>query len=85
MPTYDYRCQSCGKFTVSQGIKEPALSSCPTCGSPVSRLIGKNVNILYKCAGFYCTDNKAASGTAGSHPSSEASASSDNTGKAVNE
>lgn len=65
MPTYDYRCQSCGKFTVSQGIKEPALSSCPTCGSAVSRLIGKNVNILFKCSGFYSTDTKSPNGSAG--------------------
>lgn len=86
MPTYDYRCQSCGKFTISQGIKEPALSSCPTCGSPVSRLIGKNVNILFKCSGFYSTDTKSPSGTAPvPTPKVEEATSSDNVNKAVNE
>lgn len=62
MPTYDYRCPKCDKFTISQGIKEPALKTCPTCGSPVHRLIGKNVNIVYKCSGFYCTDSCKSSG-----------------------
>lgn len=62
MPSYTYRCPKCEKFTISQGIKEPALSQCPTCGSPVQRIIGKNVNIVYKCSGFYCTDTKPASG-----------------------
>lgn len=63
MPSYDYRCPQCGKFTRSQSIKEPALKECPTCGSPVKRLIGKNVNILYKCGGFYCKDTNSPSGT----------------------
>lgn len=64
MPTYDYRCPKCGKFTVSQRITEKALAECPTCGSPVNRLIGKNVNIIYKCSGFYCTDTCSPSGVA---------------------
>ena len=63
MPTYDYRCPHCGKFTISQGIKEKALGSCPTCGAPVHRLIGKNVNIIFKCSGFYSTDTRSPAGT----------------------
>lgn len=59
MPTYDYRCPECGKFTVQQSIKEKALDACPTCGSPVHRVIGKNVGVLFKCSGFYSTDSKA--------------------------
>lgn len=62
MPTYDYRCPKCGKFTVSQRITEKALEECPTCSSPVSRLIGRNVNIIYKCSGFYCKDTFSPSG-----------------------
>ena len=62
MPTYDYRCPKCGKFTISQGIKEKALENCPTCGAAVHRLIGKNVNIIYKCSGFYSTDTRSPSG-----------------------
>lgn len=65
MLTYDYRCPKCGKFTVSQRISEKALKECPTCGSPVSRLVGKNVNVIYKCSGFYCTDTHSKSGISG--------------------
>ncbi|PKM87886.1 MAG: FmdB family transcriptional regulator [Firmicutes bacterium HGW-Firmicutes-12] len=61
MPNYDYRCQKCGKFTVQQSIKDKALDTCTTCGSPVHRVIGKNVGVLYKCSGFYCTDSKGTS------------------------
>ncbi|HHZ16187.1 MAG TPA: zinc ribbon domain-containing protein [Peptococcaceae bacterium] len=63
MPSYDYRCPKCGKFTISQRITEKALTECPTCGSPVNRLIGKNINVVYKCSGFYCTDHHSPSGT----------------------
>lgn len=64
MPTYDYRCPKCGKFTVTQKITEKALTECPTCGAAVNRLIGKNINIIYKCSGFYCTDTHSPNGTA---------------------
>lgn len=58
MPSYDYRCEKCGRFTIRQGIKEKALDTCPTCDSPVHRVIGKSVGVVYKCSGFYCTDSK---------------------------
>ncbi|MDK2881530.1 MAG: hypothetical protein PWQ99_1305 [Clostridia bacterium] len=61
MPTYDYRCEKCGQFQVTQRITEPALKSCPTCGGPVTRLISRNVAIIFKGPGFYCTDNRKAS------------------------
>lgn len=63
MPNYTYRCPQCGKFDVFQSIKEPAMKECPTCGSSIERVIGKNVNIVYKCSGFYCTDTRSPSGT----------------------
>jgi len=59
LPIYDYRCEECGKFQVTQSIKEKALNQCPTCENPIKRLIGKNVNIILKGSGFYSTDNKA--------------------------
>lgn len=72
MPSYTYRCPNCDKFTVSQGIKEPALAQCPTCGSPVQRIIGRNVNIVYKCSGFYCTDTRpSAAGEGAAQDSSD--------------
>ena len=62
MPNYDYRCKKCGEFTLWQGIKEKALETCPKCGSNVHRIIGKNIGVVYKCAGFYSTDTRNSSG-----------------------
>lgn len=62
MPTYDYLCEKCGSFEYEQKIAEPALTTCPTCGGPVKRLISRNVNILFKGPGFYVTDNRKDSG-----------------------
>ncbi|HHY40273.1 MAG TPA: zinc ribbon domain-containing protein [Syntrophaceticus sp.] len=58
MPTYDYRCDHCGRFQVTQRITESPLEKCPTCGQPVQRLISRNVAIVFKGPGFYCTDNR---------------------------
>jgi putative FmdB family regulatory protein len=54
---YDYRCEKCGAFEVKQRITEDALTKCPTCGSEVKRVISKNVGIVFKGSGFYCTDH----------------------------
>jgi len=62
MPTYDYKCEHCGRFQVTQRITEPPLEKCPTCGQPVQRLISRNVAIVFKGPGFYCTDNRTDSG-----------------------
>mgnify|MGYP000896406041 CR=1 FL=1 len=59
MPRYDYRCEKCGQFEVKQSIKADPLSECPTCGSPVKRLISRNVNILFKGSGFHITDYRS--------------------------
>lgn len=58
MPTYDYECPKCGRFDIVQRITAPALETCPECGSPVQRLISKNVAIIFKGGGFYATDAK---------------------------
>ncbi len=59
MPTYEYKCEQCGTFEHWQNITEDALAECPTCGSPVKRLISRNVNIIFKGPGFYVTDNRS--------------------------
>lgn len=57
MPTYDYKCENCGRFEEVQKISEDPLTVCPKCGGKVERLISKNVGIVYKGSGFYSTDN----------------------------
>lgn len=61
MPTYEYKCDRCGKFEQWQSITDDPLAACPTCGGPVKRLISNNVNIIFKGPGFYATDNRSAS------------------------
>lgn len=58
MPTYDYRCENCGKFEKVQKISEAALTICPECGGQAERLISKNVGVVLKGSGFYKTDNQ---------------------------
>jgi len=60
VPTYEYKCERCGKFEQWQSITDDPLASCPTCGGPVKRLISNNVNIIFKGSGFYATDNRSA-------------------------
>ena len=55
---YSYRCPECGVFTIEQSMKDEPISGCPSCGSPVKRIIGKNVNVIYRTTGFYSTDKK---------------------------
>ncbi|MGE5417726.1 MAG: FmdB family zinc ribbon protein [Acidobacteriota bacterium] len=58
MPTYDYECSKCGRFDAFQRITAPPLEVCPECGSPVQRLISKNVAVIFKGSGFYNTDTR---------------------------
>jgi putative FmdB family regulatory protein len=59
LPTYEYRCDSCAKnFDVVQSFQDDALTSCPTCGSPVRKVFG-NVGIVFKGSGFYKTDSRS--------------------------
>ena len=55
MPTYEYQCESCGVFEVSQRITEDPLKKCPTCKGKVRRLIS-NTSFMLKGSGWYATD-----------------------------
>jgi len=57
MPTYEYKCSSCGKtFDKFQNMTEPALTECPFCSGPVERIIGAGGGVIFKGAGFYSND-----------------------------
>ncbi len=83
MPIYEYKCDKCGVFEVTQRITEDPLRRCPTCKSKVERILSASSFIL-KGSGWYATDygrkgsgissSSSSSGTNGS--SSESSTSS---------
>lgn len=59
MPTYDYKCNSCGNvFEVFQSMSAEPLKKCPNCNGEVKRLIGAGAGPIFKGSGFYQTDYK---------------------------
>src|SRR5688500_4770504 len=55
MPIYEYACQKCGTFEMTQRITEEPLSKCPTCKGKVKKLIS-NTSFQLKGTGWYVTD-----------------------------
>ncbi len=59
MPVYLYRNLNTNEtFEYEQRITEPALTTHPTTGDPVKRLI-QPVGIAFKGSGFYVTDSRS--------------------------
>lgn len=61
MPTYDYRCNSCGHaFELFQSMTAPVKRKCPECSkNALERLIGTGAAVLFKGSGFYETDYRS--------------------------
>ncbi|MFP5282839.1 MAG: FmdB family zinc ribbon protein [Actinomycetes bacterium] len=60
MPTYQYRCTSCGnELEVVQKFTDSALVECPECTGAL-RKIYNAVGVVFKGSGFYRTDSRAA-------------------------
>jgi len=55
MPIYEYQCDKCGEFEVTQRITEEPLKKCPTCKRKVRKLIS-NTSFQLKGSGWYVTD-----------------------------
>jgi len=60
MPTYDYRCKSCGfEFEEFQSMSAEMLVVCPKCAEPsLKRLMSSGAGLVFKGSGFYLTDYK---------------------------
>ncbi|HEY2596854.1 MAG TPA: FmdB family zinc ribbon protein [Candidatus Dormibacteraeota bacterium] len=67
MPTYGYRCGSCGhEFEVQQRITDEPFVTCPKCGGKLSKMLYP-AGIIFKGSGYYTTDYKGSgNGSAGS-------------------
>lgn len=56
MPTYTYRRSDGTTFDIEQRITESALTTCPTTGQAVTRVITGGSGLVFKGSGFYLTD-----------------------------
>ena len=58
MPTYDYKCKSCGHtWEKFQSMSAAPEKKCPECGkNTAQRLIGIGAGVIFKGGGFYETD-----------------------------
>ena len=65
MPTYEYRCTSCGnQIEVFQRIDEEPLRTCERCGREL-RKVFHPAGIVFKGSGFYATDSRRSTKTSG--------------------
>ena len=65
MPIYEYGCENCGTFELTQRITDKPLRRCPTCKGKVGKLIS-STSFQLKGSGWYVTDyagKKDGSGT----------------------
>jgi len=76
MPTYEYRCRTCGEhLEVVQSFKDDALSVCPHCDGELRKVFSP-IGISFKGSGFYKTDSRSG----GKKSESSSSSSSESTG-----
>ncbi len=78
MPLYEYECEAQHhRFEVIQKFSDPPVTQCPTCGSPVHKLMSAPAFQL-KGTGWYITDyaKKDSGGGGTSKPDSKDSGSS---------
>ncbi|MBX3386497.1 MAG: zinc ribbon domain-containing protein [Phycisphaeraceae bacterium] len=63
MPTYEYKCKSCGKMSeFFQSMTAKPMRKCPACGrNALERQIGIGAAIVFKGSGFYQTDYRSES------------------------
>ena len=63
MPTYGYRCGSCGhEFEIQQRITDKPLKTCPKCKGKLSKMLYP-AGVIFRGSGYYTTDYKGS----GSH------------------
>ena len=55
MPLYEYQCPKCGRFELIKKFSDAPVSTCPTCGSEVQKLLSAPA-IQFKGTGWYITD-----------------------------
>ena len=62
MPTYGYRCGSCGhEFEIRQKITDEPLKVCPVCQGKLSKMVYP-AGVIFTGSGYYTTDYRSSSG-----------------------
>lgn len=61
MPTYEYKCENCGKsLEIFQNMKDIPLRRCPHCiKNKLKRMLGTGAGIIFRGSGFFCTDYRS--------------------------
>ena len=74
MPIYEYHCRKCDGVTEKlQGVHDPPLRKCPSCGGRMDKMMSPGAFIL-KGNGWYATDYaRKGNGSGGKSPSCPAS------------
>lgn len=71
MPTYTYRCQTCGvEFDRVQKFSDAPLTHCPECDGTVKRVPQASA-VVFKGSGWYITDSKKASSATSAAPAAK--------------
>ncbi len=75
MPTYEYRCDDCGKlFEELQSFSEPPIDECLFCGGHSRRIVSGGAGVIFKGSGFYINDSKKSEKTEKIKPASSETA-----------
>lgn len=86
MPTYTYKREDGTTFDLQQKISADALTTCPTTGQAIKRVITGGGGVVYKGDGWYVTDYKnKGTNPAGSAPSTTEKSSSKETSESMGE
>ena len=70
MPLYEYLCPKCGRFELIRKFSDATVTTCPTCGSEVQKLLSAPA-IQFKGTGWYITDYARKDGKSGTGDSSK--------------
>ncbi len=59
MPTYDYRCSTCGaQYEKREGFDASSAHTCKQCGNGEAKRMISVPAIVFKGSGFYATDSR---------------------------
>ena len=82
MPTYHYRCSTCGvEFDRFQKFSDKPLSRCPECRTGTVNRIPQPPAIVFKGSGWYATDHRSPSGQTSRKSEGESTSSDSSTDK----